>query len=372
MQVLKMGTTYRIYDSSMTASDTLPANVYRINFSPMSGYSLVETDPIVINEKVYGVHTEKAEKVFTSFRAFSRNLGVILSGGKGIGKSLFAKMLAIKAVNNGYPVILCDTPYPNIAEFLGSIQQQIVILFDEFDKTFEITEEEDPQTDLLGLFDGVYMGKKLFIITCNDLTRLNNYLVNRPGRFHYHFRFGYPNEQEIEEYLRDKVSASYWDEIPSVVDFSHRIDLNYDCLRAIAFELNMGNSFSGAIQDLNIINIDPVFYDLTAVFKNGELFKATGVELDLFSPNVEQWNWFYGDNGRVARIVFNIDNLSYDTSRGCMIVNGSDVKLNNFKDGIMTEEEIKKLEKIGIDYLMICRTSDKSLHYETNKPLLIF
>ena len=44
-----------------------------------------------VTEKAYGVHTEKLEKVMDSFKLFSRSLGVILSGDKGIGKSLFAK-----------------------------------------------------------------------------------------------------------------------------------------------------------------------------------------------------------------------------------------------------------------------------------------
>ena len=37
------------------------------------------------------------------------------------------------------------------------------------------------------------------------------------------------------------------------MSFSRKIDLNYDCLRAIAFELNTGISFKEAILDLNIV-----------------------------------------------------------------------------------------------------------------------
>ena len=40
---------------------------------------------------------------------------------------------------------------------------------------------------MLSLFDGLDNGKKLFVITCNEVERLNAYLLNRPGRFHYHF-----------------------------------------------------------------------------------------------------------------------------------------------------------------------------------------
>ena len=73
--------------------------------------------------------------------------------------------------------------------------------------------EGDPQSGLLSLFDGTSQGKKLFIITCNSLSKLNDYLVNRPGRFHYHFRFEYPSSEEIMEYLTDKLGSQYISEI---------------------------------------------------------------------------------------------------------------------------------------------------------------
>ena len=72
-------------------------------------------------------------------------------------------------------------------------------------------------------------------------------MINRPGRFHYHFRFDYPTADEIEVYLRDKIDEKYYPEIKEVVNFSYKVKLNYDCLRAIAFELNSGEKFSEAI-----------------------------------------------------------------------------------------------------------------------------
>lgn len=64
-----------------------------------------------------------------------RNLGVILSGDKGIGKSMFGRMLSEMAVASGYPVLIVDTYYPGISSYLDSIQQEVVVFFDEFDKT---------------------------------------------------------------------------------------------------------------------------------------------------------------------------------------------------------------------------------------------
>ena len=48
------------------------------------------------------------KKVIHAFEIFERSLGTILSGDKGLGKSIFAKMLCQKAIEKGYPVIIVD------------------------------------------------------------------------------------------------------------------------------------------------------------------------------------------------------------------------------------------------------------------------
>lgn len=98
MRAIQSGNTFRIYDNSMKTYDQLPPNAYLVNFSEQTGFFLTLYSDISINEKVYGVHTGKINKVFNAFQQFNRNLGVILSGDKGIGKSLFSKMLAQKAM----------------------------------------------------------------------------------------------------------------------------------------------------------------------------------------------------------------------------------------------------------------------------------
>lgn len=78
-----------------------------------------------VSEKVYGVQSGKVAKVLNSFKVFNRNLGVILSGNKGIGKSLTAKMIAQEAIKQGYPVILVSQYIPGIANFIEAIDQRL-------------------------------------------------------------------------------------------------------------------------------------------------------------------------------------------------------------------------------------------------------
>lgn len=308
-----------------------------------------------------------------SFIAFNRNLGVILSGDKGIGKSLFAKLLATKAVSNGYPMIIADTYFPGIASYIESIEQECIIMFDEFDKTFGDVKAEDgmasPQTELLTLFDGMASGKKLFVITCNDLRKLNEFLVNRPGRFHYHFRFEYPSAEEVREYLKDKLPEDRHLEIPEVVAFSRTVRLNYDCLRAIAFEIATGYSFKDAIADLNIINLEAEKYTLVLQFENGLIGMRKSMRLDLFGDTDETYAWIEDKRGYTfARVDFNPADAYYDTNMMSNVIPGEKLRVvpcndsdydddKEFKDLL---ETVKNSKVLG---LVIKREYDKGIHY---------
>ena len=284
MKAVQTGTTFKIYDDGLIIHDKLPSQVYQINFNPMSGPFLSKYSDIEVNEKIYGVHETKVNKVLNAYNQFQRNLGIILSGDKGIGKSLFAKLLAIECASRGLPVIIVSSYFPGIADYIASIEQEVMVMFDEFDKTFSM-KDGDTQAEMLTLFDGLAQGKKMYVITCNCLTGLNDYLVNRPGRFHYHFRFQYPTPDEIRQYLCDKLNKEYWEEIEKVVSFAAKVDVNYDCLRAIAFELNNGIEFEEAVLDLNIMNIQREHFNVVVHFESGQRIVQKNVGLDLFGSD---------------------------------------------------------------------------------------
>ena len=243
-----------------------------------------------------------------SFEGFSRSLGVILSGDKGIGKPLFAKKLCEAAVSIGYPVVIVDACLPGIARFIESIEQECVVLFDEFDKTFRSNRDNDDQAALLSLFDGTSGGKKLFVVTCNELYGLNNYIVNRPGRFHYHFRFDYPAPEDIREYLTDKLAPEHHGQIDKVIEFSRKISLNYDCLRAISFELSTGASFADAIADLNIMTTEDEEYKVHLVLDNGKSFHNLRYSTNLYGYDGSMtFIRFYDDDGKYVGLVYIIE-----------------------------------------------------------------
>lgn len=317
MKAINSGNSFQIYDNSIKTFDALPAGTYTICFSKSRGFFLEQCENFSISEKIYGKHMEKMKKVFRTYEMKeNRNLGVILSGDKGIGKSLFAKLLCISGIAKGLPVIIVDSYVCGIASFINSIDQRCIILFDEFDKTFCGNLESqgtmnDPQTEMLTLFDGINTSEKLFVITCNEIKKLSKFLVNRPGRFHYHFRFDYPSSEEITEYLQDNIDEQYWSEIEEVVSFSGRVKLTYDCLRAIAFEINCGETFKSAIKDLNIINIEMQSYKVELQYSDGSTACRT-LTFDAFANTKLEQNFDYNGEFSVINITFNPRHMQYN------------------------------------------------------------
>jgi hypothetical protein len=298
MNVVHSGDQFQIYGNALKTYDKLPLGTYEVHFHKMMGFYLTSHSDLVVNEeKVYGSSPAKVDKVLRGFTAVDRNFGVILSGRKGIGKSLFARQLAIKAKEYNLPLIIVSMYVPGIADFLSSIEQEVIVLFDEFEKTFADQENCAPQEEMLPLFDGIDAGKKLFVITCNEVHKLNTFLLNRPGRFHYHFVLGNPNPDEIKEYMTDKLKPEYHHLIKKLVGFSMNVDLTYDVLRAIAFELNMGYSFEDTLMDLNISKEGTPKYNIRVDFSDGSYRLCNSQKINTYS-NDRMYFWFSEKNGR--------------------------------------------------------------------------
>ena len=287
MNIVNAGSRYQVYGEDVQTFKELPIATYSIGYHQQMGFWLVKHNDLEVNEeRIYGSHGRKVDKVFNSFKLSERNFGIILSGKKGIGKSLFARMIAGKAIENDLPVIIVDTAIPGISDFLSSIEQEVVIIFDEFEKTFGKSgkdDSNDPQIELLSLFDGIDNGKKLFVITCNRVYDLNEFLVNRPGRFHYHFEIGCPTSDEVRDYLNDKLGSGYQEDIEKVVKLAQMSDITYDCLRAIAFDLRQGYPLEETLLDLNINYEQDVTFDITVRLTNGWQMTSYNRRVNLYS-----------------------------------------------------------------------------------------
>ena len=111
MRVIRIGERYSISTDEVETYDLLPVKTYVVLYNEKDGFYLTEHTNIEVREKIYGVYENKVNKVLRAFEVFQRSLGTILSGDKGIGKSIFAKLLCQKALEYGYPVLIVDEAY---------------------------------------------------------------------------------------------------------------------------------------------------------------------------------------------------------------------------------------------------------------------
>lgn len=256
MSIIKVGNKYNIYPAQVELLNSgLPAKTYSINFHPMSGFSLIEREPLEVTEEhIYGPHKSKSNKIFNTYSKIDRNLGVLLSGEKGMGKTLTAKLLSIELAKYNVPTILVDHNYSGLVSFIESIEQDCLFIFDEFEKIFDEDNEEGcSQEELLSLFDGVGVNNHhLYMLIVNDEDMVNDYFINRPGRVHYHIKYNKLSDDDIEEYFKVNNSNLSDAELEELSQLSLRTVINYDILRAISFELSIGSTIQEAIEDLNI------------------------------------------------------------------------------------------------------------------------
>ena len=362
MKIINSGIKFEIYPNNIKTYDQLPVGSYFVRYNDDDGFYLTSAPTFkAVGEKVYGSREDKVSKVMASYTEMSRSLGVILSGDKGIGKSLFSRMLSIRAFELEMPTIIIDTAYRGIEKFVATIEQECLILFDEFEKVFDGSRGAR-QEDLLGLFDGVSQQKHLFVVTANEVHKLSEFLLNRPGRFHYHLRFSYPTEEEILEYMSDNVSKEYHSEIAPVIKFSSFIDLNYDCLRAISYELDSGLSFSEAIQDLNIIKTDrfiPV--SLAITLKNGvEMHRQCSI-----NSNFElSLDYDHFSSGKASYYVsMDVDLNKSEQKKGCIIVDLNSVGNFGLYQDVRGGQDIR-IPFEDIEGIYVTKAPQASLHFK--------
>jgi len=277
--IIKDGRNHRVISgNAISLLDTLPASILELDYGQETGFNLNETDsPFKNSEKLYGDAEAITERVLSAFDIVEGNLGVLFSGPKGLGKSLTVRNICKGALKRGLPVILVKKHFEDITAFVETINQSVAVVFDEFEKIYLDRNKADRddlegQDSLLNLFDSSLKCKKLFLLTINDTHNLSDYLLNRPGRLHYHFRMNRLSIEEITEYCKDRLDRERHELIRDILSLGARIpDFSYDMLRSIVFELNTrGCGLPEARKVLNIEAKARSPFDYTVYFKSGK------------------------------------------------------------------------------------------------------
>lgn len=229
--------------------NVLPGGNYAIKASMEHGFFLEKIEDFKPPKKIYGKTPQQAQRILNSFKAKENNLGVLLAGEKGSGKTMMGRTISRLAAAEGIPTLFITEPLggDKFFQFLQKIQQQCIIFIDEFEKVYN----QDEQKGMLTLLDGVFQSKKLFILTCNDAWRLDTHMRNRPGRIHYFIEYHGLDAEFIREYCLDNLEDEQRIEEVSKV-CSLFSNMNFDMLQAIVWEMNLyKESVLDAIKLLN-------------------------------------------------------------------------------------------------------------------------
>lgn len=187
-------------------------------------YSFEIRPLFALPQVIYGTAIVDKDCILKSYSLNENNLGVLLSGVSGAGKSLLAKLVCNDAVTRlGIPVlIITKRSVVYIKQFTDIFikrNQSVVFFIDEFDKITQniggrsnIEEAKQNQNDLLSILDGYMDTHNLYLFTVNETKYVNQYFFNRPSRIRYHYKFdSLPREicdQLIDSTLLDKSNAN--------------------------------------------------------------------------------------------------------------------------------------------------------------------
>ena len=227
--------------------ESIPTAVYRVRFDQ-------ETNSLYLDlsefpnppSKIYGSVHKDTSRYFKTFETQDVSMGVGLYGLKGTGKTTTMQVIAKTALGMDYPVILIDhaVPLNMLANVFAKIKQNIVVMFDEFDKYYynsELTEQESAQNGILNILDGSCGGGKKFTVVCaNDYDRISQYLKERPGRIRYSKFYNSLRLPEVMEYLKDNYKRGIsTKETIQLAIMTKLIPMTYDLLKAYVTESNI-------------------------------------------------------------------------------------------------------------------------------------
>lgn len=246
MTIIEQSGRFQIYNDSIAIhKDFKPGHVYILDFDSKGIPYLRKGGSLQLPGKLYDNSEDFRTQVLTTLQCKSakNNVGVLLEGYKGMGKSIDAKLLAMES---NLPIIMIVNKIQKDFEFvsfLNAISQNHVLFIDEFEKIFErVDSKDDPyhsQEVFLSMLDGAVSTsfKRLTILTTND--EIGDKFINRPSRIRYYKKYAFLDEGIYRRIIDDLlINKEYQADLEEHLDLpSSTIDL----LTTIIEEVNIQN-----------------------------------------------------------------------------------------------------------------------------------
>lgn len=247
--------------STMSLTEKLVPGIY-IPGADIQGYYLTQYhDKYVFPYKVYGVNKSFVERVSRTFINTTGNLGVLMNGVKGTGKSVTSELICNDFMEQfNMPVILINERMKGLIEFLAAIDQDVVVFVDEYEKVFVNEEGRANSTEILTLMDGALKSehRRLFLFTTNN-KYIDDNLLERPGRIRYVKEFTDLDKAIIEEIIDDLLEDKAFKE-ECIAYISKLQKITIDIVKAVITEVNIHGQGPSSFSDIfNAKELKPTY-----------------------------------------------------------------------------------------------------------------
>lgn len=265
------------YMSDITSSiGTLGNFVYTLGYNVQNGqfYLAKLQNSFDFPYKIYGKDEVFIQRVVKTYKNTSGNLGLLLNGIKGTGKTVTAELISNEL---NLPVILITHDMEGMCNFLSEIPQDVIIFFDEYEKIFVKDNVNGGKNDVLSIMDGVLSTqfRKVFLLTTNNANVSEN-MMQRPSRIRYIKTYGDLTLEVINEIVDDKlIDTEFRDK---VIEFISEMEIiTIDIVKAVIEEVNIHKEDPYNFKDIfNVKSLDK----LKTIYK-AVIDPATGQAIDL-------------------------------------------------------------------------------------------
>lgn len=336
--------------SSTTVSHPkgLPKGIYEVKVS-MTGFCLSKiAESFTFDYKLYGLNQKFIDYVLKTYENTTGNLGILLDGIKGTGKTVTAKELCNYLQ---LPVILVQSmgdDNDKLIKYLSTaINFDCIFFFDEYEKEFKNS------SDVLSFMDGTYNSiyRRVFLLTTNELNVDSN-LLGRPSRIRYKKSFDNLPEEITREILNDILEDKT--AIEKVIELTHSMNIiTIDLIKAIATEINI-HGVEALPYIKETFNIE--FSKFSYLYR---VIQVRNCKLELTSENIKNLLKTYNDYKELGKK--DLKNLSNEERK---FINECYTKFSDDFGSTIEDKELKYLKPgdyFEEDRILIIDTKEKYL-----------
>jgi hypothetical protein len=217
--------------------------VYTVGIDGFGRFYLSKvSDNFEFGHKIYGLERNLVNRVIKTYKATEGgNLGVLLNGLKGTGKTVTSKIISNEL---NQPTILVSMNIDGVGSFINEIPQDITVFVDEYEKIF------GESSSLLSIMDGAFnsINRRVFIMTTNNLYVDDN-MIQRPSRIRYLKKFDNLSPEVVEEIVDDVLVHKHFKK--ECVDFVSNLEtITVDIVKAVITEVNIHEEAPSVFQSV--------------------------------------------------------------------------------------------------------------------------